>query len=1055
MRIKAIAIIGLVIGFIFVISLQFSVAIDTPHNESNYVSCPVCHVGPDWPMVSYWFPSYTPQTIDDTNFNMLCLSCHVASSGPYTDTNAPRVKTHSSVSMGNNIKYGDWTRECRTCHDPHFQKQKNYKSTDAGNLFLATGTITSCVYNGDNTSTLNYSSITYKTGWDATKLIKKTGDYRRTVLFPNVDNLNYEYPIIAADPGVITVKGNACTNPTANFAVMYGQYVKDNIDISADGSGVYKTVKFFDKEGTKSFADGDTIYNGVCEVCHTQTTHFKNDGSGSDQNHTNIGSGIPETNCSVCHPHTEGFKVTCNVCHGFPPPPLASVPLPTGSTIAGAHVLHATTKGYQCAMCHYNSVGLGSNHMDTKITLGFVNMLGAVTGGTYDGQTTANYQSSDPGTTVSKAGLKECSNIYCHGSTMAPNGGTDITPVWDTPATGACGTCHGATAASPPSKGTHQIHTLAYLSGYNYSCTLCHSGASLHVNNKSEVVFSADPKTTGGSYGGTETMLDAYGTCTNIYCHSTVQSSPPGGSPVYDSPEWGIALETPHCLKNCHKSGHADHELLTTGSHTKHFEYGTEPTCQRCHNYNNQDLCVGCHQPFTARPRDKHANGSIDVAFAPMYGGSAGTYSGAPTPGDAYGSCSNTYCHGKYNGSGLNATPEWGNASSAACDTCHGASNNPDGSPISGSHEKHADTDATIKGVGQAIFNRGYSCTLCHKDIVGGSGPSSYTIADKVKHVSGKVDWKFDTGDSRVSGTSTYSIASDTAVPSDGTTPRAYGTCSNVYCHSIVQTSTGGALTPNTSDYSTVTWGASSNSVNCGNCHKQDGSHYVGAVMDSGSHTKHLSYKFTAASNYMKCELCHSYGVPDISVFECSSCHPTGEKTKHVNGVVNVDFYTSFVGAGGAYNGASAPGNGYSNCSNTYCHSDGTSVSTGIIPDNTSANWGSGALACDACHGNPPAYANGSPKANSHYAHSDSHFNISFTCEKCHYATTTNGSSITNKTNHVNKTYNLLQAGSGVSFSYTFNASGGTCTNISCHPTYTHPDATWGATLECTDCHQF
>ncbi|MEW6418622.1 MAG: hypothetical protein AB1480_10935, partial [Nitrospirota bacterium] len=79
-------------------------------------------------------------------------------------------------------------------------------------------------------------------------------------------------------------------------AAMYGQYIKDIIDLS----GTSKTVKFFDQTGTNSFADGDTTYNGVCEVCHTQTTHFQNTGGGSDQLHANVG-GAGGTNCISCH----------------------------------------------------------------------------------------------------------------------------------------------------------------------------------------------------------------------------------------------------------------------------------------------------------------------------------------------------------------------------------------------------------------------------------------------------------------------------------------------------------------------------------------------------------------------------------------------------------------------------------------------------------------------------------------------------------------------------------------------------------------------------------
>ena len=316
----------IIIGFIIVFSRFDAPAIDTPHSASNNVSCGSCH-GAALLNSPFWGGTMS--------YDQICLNCHRASSGPYTDTNAPLVKTHSSLNTDNG--YGDWTRECRTCHDPHYQRQKNYKTTDAGNLYLATGTITSCKYNCDGTSTLTYSIITYKSGWDATKLTEKTGDYRRTILFPNVGKLGYNYPAIAIDTPTaktITVTGNAttflcpqtsstCPNPyscnlSTTFAILYGQYIKDFIDVS----GTNKTVKFFDQTGTKSFADGDTTYNGVCEVCHTQTTHFRYGGGVPEQNHENICEGV-RTNCIRCHKHKNGFghgggggEVNCEECHG-------------------------------------------------------------------------------------------------------------------------------------------------------------------------------------------------------------------------------------------------------------------------------------------------------------------------------------------------------------------------------------------------------------------------------------------------------------------------------------------------------------------------------------------------------------------------------------------------------------------------------------------------------------------------------------------------------------------------------------------------------------------
>ena len=357
------------------------------------------------------------------------------------------------------------------CHEPHLQLQKNYKGTDAGNLYLAQGTIESCVYNGvDGTSTLTYSSITYKTGWDATKLTKKTGDYRRTVLFPNVNNLNYDYPITAVDSGAqtITVKGNACTNlslPTT-FAAMYGQFVKDSIDIEADPSvspppaSIDKAVKFFDQTGTNSFADGDATYNGICEVCHTQTKYHRNNASGE---HTHYAG----TNCTTCHSHTNGFAhggggggTNCVDCHGT----------------TGSHSAHVST--IACDACHDNPP-----HVRPGAGYSF----------TYDNDTNTcfNINSNPLGS--------------CHFNTDA---------TWDE---SACTGCHGTTEAMG-----NRVNVMAQLSGNSHHiqgttvegahCYQCHWEAdenglitSYHENITSGsavdlVIYGSDSRPAGTTY---------------------------------------------------------------------------------------------------------------------------------------------------------------------------------------------------------------------------------------------------------------------------------------------------------------------------------------------------------------------------------------------------------------------------------------------------------------------------------------------------------------------------------------------------------------------------
>jgi predicted CxxxxCH...CXXCH cytochrome family protein len=107
-------------------------------------------------------------------------------------------------------------------------------------------------------------------------------------------------------------------------------------------------------------------------------------------------------------------------------------------------------------------------------------------------------------------------------------------------------------------------------------------------------------------------------------------------------------------------------------------------------------------------------------------------------------------------------------------------------------------------------------------------------------------------------------------------------------------------------------------------------------------------------------------------------------------------------------------------CSGVYCHEK-----VGATPA-----WNSGAaLPCNACHGSS-ADPGGAPTGDSHVLHG-------YSCTTCHAATTANGTTIANTALHVNGRPDVAQ-GPGATFTY---ASGGTCSNISCH---FGASATWG-----------
>jgi hypothetical protein len=70
-------------------------------------------------------------------------------------------------------------------------------------------------------------------------------------------------------------------------------------------------VVFTNRIGPNSSADGDTTYDGICEVCHTTSAYHRNDGTGDQTHH-------PQRECTPCHSHNNGFEpytFDCLTCH--------------------------------------------------------------------------------------------------------------------------------------------------------------------------------------------------------------------------------------------------------------------------------------------------------------------------------------------------------------------------------------------------------------------------------------------------------------------------------------------------------------------------------------------------------------------------------------------------------------------------------------------------------------------------------------------------------------------------------------------------------------------
>jgi predicted CxxxxCH...CXXCH cytochrome family protein len=787
--------------------------LDYPHSDANAVGCYSCHVthGPlPWAVE-------VPVNQDDTTFNALCWTCH-------NDETAPFQNTHSSLST--NSQYGSWTFECRVCHQLHNQNQ-----TD-------TYGIQSFLYSGTSTSVTASGITKTGAGWAvnewADMLVTGNTDASRPVY----------YRIISNTADTLTIGGELDTAKISagnTFAIIYGKSVKDVVNS--------RPVKFFRTIGTNSFADSDSVIDGICQVCHTRTQYYRNNGTGYPHNE--------DTVCTDCHTHRDGFKASCNACHGNPPVDASTLVFNpsqgTGSATAGAHDVHAA-RNISCASCHGSSAGTGTMHNNQQITLGFSFFSGSYTGGRYDGQTGANYQSSGPETLVSNTGTKECSNIYCHGSTMASNGGTDVTPIWDEPSTAVCGTCHGATASNPPVLGSHQKH--AGSAGIALECSVCHyNTGALHINNQANFAFDtgAYPLLSGAVYTGDSTMLNGYGSCSNVYCHGS-------GTPV-----WGSTL----LCNDCHGANNNGDLSVTAGTgHAIHYSTAILATGLTQADDFTDGYAYGCSN---CHPADQHAKGPANADSDAAIGGTkitseqytAGGVSHTDAKGFRYtsGTCSANACHSDGREGAAKVTAEWSGAKTGDCGVCHNKAG--DASPTwSAPHTTHVDTYSS---------NAAMTCKVCHSVTAAGNTAVNNTAAARSQHPNSVKNVDLD------------NFSSGSYEPGTG--------CSATYCHSQGTNIGEGPFT----QLAIQAW---SGNTGCDSCHTggtTTGPSYTSGSPKANSHPAHASYS---------CNVCHYATTSDGTTITNFANHVNKAYDLQPNGV---SFAYTYESGGGS-------------CSNISCH---------------------------------------------------------------------------------------------------------------------------------------
>ncbi len=698
---------------------------------------------------------------------------------------------------------------------------------------------------------------------------------------------------------------------------------------------------------------------------------------------------------------------------------------------------------YNCSQCHFNSAGDQDGWYDTT--------YGTAEHG--DGTLQVRFNTTAPSTVgiatyannlapaYNTTTNMECDNTYCHSDGYpASFSWNAASPEWDTPGV-ACGDCHDMA----PTTSSHPKHSNG--SPYTFNCSECHFvagssgagsgwydttyGTSQHVDGQVQVVFNNTATGLALQFGNaafTGVWNSGTDTCSDIFCHDPTDGV--DGNAKDPTPVWDNAA-TSYCSAGGGGSCHGDNTVGNkplTNNHPEHAEAEVY-RCGECH----WDSVAGSPSTDGTYGTASHVDGDFDVAWWDNAG--AGFPPGLQTNTEwgwtmvnyVSGNTCDVYCHDAVTDDDATITPwlpNWGDATTAACDLCHGGEW-ADTTPIeTGSHTGH---------LNPARANM--ICSECHLQ-TGLYLPGDNTFS----HIDGQISFDF-TGDFD-----------------------AYITTANLYPDNT------GSLLEGDASYGTC-------DVNDANCHP-DGREWGGAChpggidcgADSYQHVKHIVVDWSIPDYDYNCSQCHFNSAGDQDGWY-DNTYGTAE---HGDGTLQVRFNTtapSTVGIATYANALSPTYNATSNslCANTYCHSDGNAsgFSPGVTPD-----WLADNVGCGDCHDIPmTSYAhrrhtsNNIPDADPWY---------DFNCSECHYVAGTSAAGWTDTTYgstlHVDGKVDVLFDPAGIG---TYGGSSGvtpayngddTCDNIYCHSNgydiggagdiyFTTPAWNSLTAMTCGDCH--
>ncbi len=760
-------------------TVQASV-IDAPHNETNGIQCSTCHTYSLWWQYSPADQSPAPHD-HGAIVSAICSRCHDGSHPAY-----PPMLSHSSTNTGSTT--GTWNTSCTDCHDPHFQAQLDWASTYAAKLYLITGTIDSVTDNGNGTSSLSYSGAPADnlTGdWTSRARWSKKDDSpnsnRGLVLVVNTVTAENTYLVVSATATTITVKGVVASTAAAkSFGLIYGQLIKSMITVPNPPANTPnpRPVKFFNPDTTYAvggFTNQETPPTGICQVCHTKTTHWTQDGLLNNHN--------ASIRCTACHDTAKGFKPgghtdktfawagdcndchtdggqgivagvhknTCTLCHNNPSGG-------TGTTIVGAGGDGNAQLG--AALSNFRTATCLTCHPSTTYPKPWIhhNTQPAVNGACTTCHNTTTGHAGDHTTLV--AGTAFC--ITCHTATA---GGVDNVPVstTDPKVHNACTTCHVINTTTNivglVTVPTPNGYVIAMPAGGG-DCTTCHGAFFPKHRNPASLhnMFNSDPNCAScHDIDTTAKRISLHPDC--ITCHKSTKSA------VVNTIASGRAGTAVNC-ETCHDgttNGAPFHGLTPATAAAVHTQFLADSTCASCHDIGTaakrislHPACTTCHTSTLTSVINTITTGKAgtDINCQNCHDG---TNNGAPihglTPATA------AAVHGNFSATPLCATCHNVNTAEQrislhpACITCHTSTDqtviDTISSGINGTQVQcincHTANPATFHHASaKAVAGK---CSTCHidprpswKNTIppgdnGGSSPFPTQMACKICHV--------------------------------------------------------------------------------------------------------------------------------------------------------------------------------------------------------------------------------------------------------------------------------------------------------------------------------